>query len=137
MAAGAEGPAEAVLGLYPSNFRETLLFGKLSVVLGDGAALDVSGNLRHETDIRGFGNQTSFQSAEDAKNDAGTAVAKHTLLKGNFLNEATLSYQRSKWNPIARKPGPRQPELLRPPADRREVRPRRTSPRTGTPSATT
>jgi hypothetical protein len=95
------------LGLYPSNFRETLLFGKLSAVLGEGAALDVSGNLRHETDIRGFGSQTSFQSAEDAKNDAGTAVARHTLLKGNFLNEATVSYQRSKWNP-----SPANPDLV-------------------------
>jgi outer membrane receptor protein involved in Fe transport len=87
-------------GLFTSPFRATLGFGKLSFLLGAGSTLDVSGDLRHETDIRDFGGQTSYQAANNIKNDVGTIRAKHTALFGTFLNEATLSFQRYKWNPV-------------------------------------
>lgn len=87
-------------GLYTSPFRSTLLFGKLSGTLADNATFDVSGDLRHETDVRGFGGQTSYQAAENVKNDVWTIRGKHTAVLGTFLNEATVSFQQFRWNPV-------------------------------------
>jgi hypothetical protein len=87
-------------GLYTSPFRSTLLFGKVTASLAENSTLDVSSDLRHETDIRGFGGQTSYQAAENVKNDVWTVRGKHTAVLGSFLNEATASFQRFKWNPV-------------------------------------
>jgi hypothetical protein len=87
-------------GLYPSEFRSTLFFGKLSGTLTDSSTFDVSGDYRHETDIRDFGGATSYQSATQIKNDVWTIRGKHTIVLGNVLNEATASYQHYKWNPV-------------------------------------
>ena len=88
------------VGNFTSPFRATLGFGKLSFLMGAGSTLDVSGDLRHETDIRDFGGQTSYQAANNIQNDVGTIRAKHTALFGGTLNEATISFQRYKWNPV-------------------------------------
>ena len=87
-------------GLFTSPFRATLGFGKLSFLMGSGSTLDVSGDYRHETDIRDFGGQTSYQAASNIQNEVGTIRAKHTALTAKLLNEATLSFQRFKWNPV-------------------------------------
>jgi hypothetical protein len=34
------------------------------------------------------------------KNDVWTVRGKHTAVLGSFLNEATASFQRFKWNPV-------------------------------------
>ncbi len=88
------------VGNFTSPFRATLAFGKVSFLLGQGSTLDVSGDLRHETDIRDFGDQRSFQQADNIRQDIGTVRAKHTALFGGMLNEAMLSYQRYNWNPV-------------------------------------
>jgi outer membrane receptor protein involved in Fe transport len=87
-------------GLYQSPFRATLGFGKVSFLLNAGSTLDVSGDFRHETDIRDFGGQTSYQAADNVQNDVGTIRAKYTAFFGKNLNEATLSIQRYRWNPV-------------------------------------
>jgi hypothetical protein len=88
------------VGNFPSDFRASLGFGKISAILSEGSTLDFSGDFRHETDIRDFGGQTSNQSADNLKNDVFSARVKHTGLFGNFLNEATLGYQKFRWNPV-------------------------------------
>ena len=107
-------------GLYPSEFRSTLLFGKLSATLNDSSNVDVSGDYRHETDIRGFGGATSFQAAENVKNDVWTVRGKHTIILGNVLNEATVSYQNYKWNPVPAGLEHLRAELRRADADREQ-----------------
>jgi outer membrane receptor protein involved in Fe transport len=90
---------QSYTGLFQSPFRATLAFGKVSFLLGSGSTLDVSGDYRHETEIRDFGGQTSYQAASELTQDIGTGRVRHTALFGNMLNEATLSFQRYKWNP--------------------------------------
>ncbi|MBK9373257.1 MAG: TonB-dependent receptor, partial [Holophagales bacterium] len=87
-------------GLYPSEFRSTLLLRQLSATLNDSSTSTSPGDYRHETDIRGFGGATSYQAAENVKNDVWTVRGKHTIILGNVLNEATVSYQNYKWNPV-------------------------------------
>ncbi len=88
-------------GQFTQPFRSTLLFGKVSYVPSATQSLDVSVNLRHETDVRDFGGVTSFQSANDVRNDITTVVAKHHLAGHNWFNEGTASFQRYRRNPTA------------------------------------
>ncbi|MEA2489047.1 MAG: hypothetical protein QOH21_839, partial [Acidobacteriota bacterium] len=56
-------------GTFVSPFRSDLAFGKLSYQPTASQLVDFSANYRKETDIRGFNNQVSRESAENAKND--------------------------------------------------------------------
>ncbi len=87
-------------GFFVSPFRSNLGIAKLNFIQDDRNSWELSYNLRHETDIRGFGGQTSFESAENVKVDVNTLLLKHTFASGNGLNEAMISYQDSKWNPV-------------------------------------
>ncbi len=88
-------------GLFTQPFRSSLFFGKISANLSEGSTLDVSGDLRRETDIRDFGNQLSREGATDLRINVATVRLKHTALlgSGKYLNEAGVSYQDFKWNP--------------------------------------
>ena len=55
--------------------------------------------MRDETDIRGFGGETSFESAEQIDNDVSQAGLRHLWTGGSWLNEASVSYQTYEWNP--------------------------------------
>jgi outer membrane receptor protein involved in Fe transport len=86
-------------GTFLSPFREKLFFGKLTAQPRSGQAIDVSYGLRHETDIRGFGQQTSFQSAENVRNKVHSLLGRWQVPGGSWLNEATVTFQRANWNP--------------------------------------
>jgi len=59
----------------------------------------VSYSLRQETDIRSFGGQTSFDSAENVRNRVHSLLGRWMVPGGSWLNEATVTWQRSNWNP--------------------------------------
>jgi hypothetical protein len=86
-------------GTFTSPFREKLFFGKLTSQPRSGQVADVSYSLRNETDVRGFGQQVSFGSAEDVRNRVDSVLGRYLVPGGSWLNEATLTWQRSNWNP--------------------------------------
>ena len=86
-------------GTFVSPFREHLFFGKVTSQPLSGQALDVSFSTRYETDIRSFGGQTSFDSAEDVRNHVDSALGRWLVPRGTSMNEATITWQRSNWNP--------------------------------------
>src|SRR5205809_2386891 len=86
-------------GQFVSPFRSTLAFGKLSYVPTTSQSLELSMNLRHETDIRDFGGVTSFQTANNVRNDVDTWIGKHRYTSGSWLNEATVSFQHYRRQP--------------------------------------
>ena len=86
-------------GTFTSPFREKLFFGKLSAQPRVGQNVELSYSLRHETDIRSFGQQTSFDSAENVRNRVDSFLGKWTSAGSHALNEATITYQRANWNP--------------------------------------
>lgn len=91
-------------GTFTSPFREKLLFGKLSYQPAPSQHVQVTYNLRNETDIRGFGGQggsNSYQTAENVRNRVDSIQSKHQIAGMKGLNEAYLSYQRYRWNPTA------------------------------------
>jgi Carboxypeptidase regulatory-like domain len=86
-------------GTFLSPFREKLLFAKVTTQPKSGQALDVSYSLRYETDIRSFGKQDSFDSAENVRNRVYSVLGRYLVPGSNWLNEATVTWQRSNWNP--------------------------------------
>jgi hypothetical protein len=91
-------------GTFTSPFREKLLFAKVSMQPRTGHQAEVTYNWRDETDVRNFGGQTSFQSAENVRNRVDSLQGRWQTAASGFLNEAYLSYQRYRWNPTANNP---------------------------------
>lgn len=87
-------------GRFTQEFRQHLGFGKLSFYPSDRHTFEVSANIRRESDVRGFGGQTSFQSAEDVQQQIYTGVANWKYVTGSWLNEAQISGQYYNWNPV-------------------------------------
>lgn len=86
-------------GLFTSPFRSHLVFGKLTWQQGEKTSYEGSYSLRHETDIRNFGGDQSFQGAENVRNDVNNVVLKRTWASGNSLHETLLNISRANWNP--------------------------------------
>ena len=92
-------------GNFPSRFRETLLFGKLTYTINNKSNAELSINNRHETDARDFGGFLSVQSAINYRNDVTLGTLKHTYSTGPWLNEAAVTYTRYRRNPSPNTPG--------------------------------
>ena len=86
-------------GRFVQPFESRLLFGKLTYNHRDNSTFDLSYSLRNEEDIRNFGGLTAFSAATQMNNDVNTAILKHNWLAGNWLSEATASFQRYQYNP--------------------------------------
>lgn len=87
------------VGTHSSPFRSDLFFGKVSYQPNYSMLFDGSVNVRKETDIRGFGGQTSREAAENVKNDVFGGILRHQYTANTWLNEASASYQDFNWNP--------------------------------------
>ncbi len=96
-------PAQYV-GAFTSQFREHLGFGKLTWLKSSRSTVDASLNVRTENDFRGFGGQTSYQSAEDVAIKTLTGVANWRYAGDKWLNEAQVNVQNFVWNPRPKNP---------------------------------
>lgn len=92
------------VGQFASEFREHLGFGKLTWIQSERSTIEGSANLRRETDFRGFGGQTTTESAENLKVDVYTGVVSWKYAGDRWLNEAQVSGQRFLWNPTPENP---------------------------------
>ena len=89
-------------GEFPSPFRSTLGFGKLTFLHRDNSTFDFSYSTRLEEDVRDFGGFTTYESAKNFRNTVNTAILKHNFATGALVNEATASFQRFQYNPTQR-----------------------------------
>jgi outer membrane receptor protein involved in Fe transport len=93
-------------GSFTSPFREHLGYAKLTWLPDADHTLDASVTVRHETDVRSFGGQTSFENAENVHNDIFAAQLRHQWRAATGLvNEANAQLLISDWNPRAENPG--------------------------------
>ena len=79
-------------GNFGSPFRETLLFGKLSAEINDKSSAEFSISNRHETDVRDFGGNAAYLTANNYHNYNTAAQLRHNFFSGPWLNEALVSY---------------------------------------------
>jgi len=82
-------------GSFVSPFREHLGFAKLTWQAGEDHLVELSGSLRLETDLRGFGGQASRERGESVDNDVYTGRLRWDWSGDGFLNEASVDYLRS------------------------------------------
>lgn len=88
-------PIDDVRGTFVSPFREHLGFGKLTWQAGDDHLVELSGSIRKETDLRGFGGTEALERGESVDNDVYTGRARWDWSGGSFLNEASFDYLRA------------------------------------------
>ncbi len=88
------------LGTFDSPFRSHLGFAKVSYQPSAGQTLDLSYSLRHETEIKDFGDQRSEESAADFGTDVNTVTLRHLATRSSWINEASLTFQRFEWSTV-------------------------------------
>jgi hypothetical protein len=81
-------------GNFGSPFKESLVFAKLSDEINDKSSAELSFSNRHETDVRDFGGNAAFITANNVHNYNTVIQLKHNYFTGPWLNEALLSYTR-------------------------------------------
>ena len=91
-------------GNFVSPFRGDFYFGKLTLTPNDTDVFDVSFSRRTETDIQGFGGNTSFEVAENKKNKVDTYLYKWTHTGDTFVNEFNANYLNYTFNPTSLNP---------------------------------
>jgi hypothetical protein len=97
---GAQAPfinfdLDSFAGTFTSPFREHLGFAKLTYQMAQNHTVELSGSIRKETDLRGFGGQASRERGESVENDVYTAKLRHDWTGDGFLNELTIDWLRS------------------------------------------
>jgi len=92
------------VGSFPSPFKSTLVFGKVSWQSSLSQLFDFSANYRREHETRDFGNQNSYEAATDFRNWVYGATMRHQWTTSNTLNELSLSLQTFGWNPTPLNP---------------------------------
>ncbi|HVT03189.1 MAG TPA: TonB-dependent receptor [Thermoanaerobaculia bacterium] len=87
------------IGVFGSPFKSKLGFGKASWQPAPSSLFDLSGNYRHEDEVRDFGGTRSFQSANSIKNTVYGSTLRNQWNSANSLNQGTLSFQKYTWSP--------------------------------------
>lgn len=103
-------PAEDLsqhLGTFESPFRSHLGFAKVTYQPSTGHLLDLSYSLRDEDEVKDFGDQRALQSAIDFTTAVNTVNLRYLLTRSSWINEASLTFQRFRWNTR-----PQNPDLI-------------------------
>jgi hypothetical protein len=88
-----------------SPFRESLIFGKLTYAINANSSAEVSLNTRHETDIKSFGGDRAFTTANNFRQDVTIGQARYNRFWGGWLNETKVDYSRFRRDPSPNVPG--------------------------------
>ncbi|MDQ3247042.1 MAG: TonB-dependent receptor [Pseudomonadota bacterium] len=91
-------------GAFVSPFRGDFYFGKLTFTPDDRQVFDLSFSRREETDIQGFGGNTSREAAENKVNVVDTYLLKWTYSGDTFVNEVNVNYLDYTFNPTSLNP---------------------------------
>lgn len=84
-------------GTLTTPLDSKLYFGKLSWQPSQSQTMELSYNMRDEQETRGYGGQRVEEGAENFEVGTDALVLKHQAVFGNFLNEASLTYQKMSW----------------------------------------
>lgn len=86
-------------GSFKGEFKEHLLFGKLSAEIDDRQRLDLTTTLRKETGYSVDGDRFSKSTAINNNNNEYRLDLKHEYTGDTWLNEARVGWESTKWNP--------------------------------------
>jgi outer membrane receptor protein involved in Fe transport len=86
-------------GQFPNDFREKLLFTKVSAQPRSRHTFDATYNYRRENEARGFGLGTAYDAAENAKVYVHSGQGRYQIAGDRLLSQTTVSFQQFEWNP--------------------------------------
>jgi outer membrane receptor protein involved in Fe transport len=86
-------------GNFKRQFKEHLLFAKLSAEIDDSQRLDLSVTLRKETSYSVDGNRSAATTAINNNNNEYRIDLKHEFSRDAWFNEARVGAERWQWNP--------------------------------------
>ncbi|MBV8379161.1 MAG: TonB-dependent receptor [Paucibacter sp.] len=89
----------AAQGAFQQQFREHLLFGKISAEIDADQRLDISTTLRRETSYSINGAQDTVSTAINNRNTQSRIDLNYELSHGPWLNEARVGWETADWNP--------------------------------------
>jgi outer membrane receptor protein involved in Fe transport len=92
-------------GNFTSPFRESLVFGKLTYAINATSSAELSLNTRHETDIRDFGGDRAYTTANNFRQDVTIGQLRYNRFWGGWLNETKVDYSRFRRDPSPNVPG--------------------------------
>ncbi|RZJ08162.1 MAG: TonB-dependent receptor [Rubrivivax sp.] len=86
-------------GAFKGQFKEHLVFGKLSAEIDDRQRLDLSMTLRKETSYSVDGDRFAPSTAVNNNNNESRVDLKHEYAADRWVNEARVGWESTKWNP--------------------------------------
>ncbi|MFT3997284.1 MAG: TonB-dependent receptor [Asticcacaulis sp.] len=89
--------ASAYNGGYAKDFKQDMVFGKLTWFADDNNTVDVTVMNRKEDDLRGFSGTTAYERGSTLNQEVKAVGVKWRLRAGNLLNDMQLNYQDSQW----------------------------------------
>ncbi len=92
-------------GNFVSPFRETLLFGKLSLSATPKSSAELSLSNRHETDVRDFGGSNAFNEAVNYRENVSVLQGKYNYFTGAWLDESKIDFSHFRRNPSPNEAG--------------------------------
>lgn len=89
--------ADAYNGSFSRDFKQDMVFGKLSWFASDEDRIDVTVMERHETDFRDFGGTVARSRASNLNQYVRAHTLKWTHRSGHRLNEFSIEHQDYSW----------------------------------------
>lgn len=86
-------------GVFTRPFKEDLFFGKLDWRVGEEHFFELTAKVRQETEQVQLGGQRLASSATDNTNDETRVDLRYQFSRGNWLNDAHLTYEKAFWSP--------------------------------------
>lgn len=86
-------------GAFVQKFEEHLLFAKLNAQISDEQRLELSFKLRQEDSYKLASDISTPRTASNGNNDEQRIDLKHEWTRGDWLNEARVGWEHSRWNP--------------------------------------
>ena len=98
----AEFQSEYGSGVFTRPFKEDLYFGKLDWLFGDEHYFELTAKYRQESELVQLGGQTFPSAATDNTNEETRVDLRYQFTRGDWLNDAHLSYEEAFWAPRPR-----------------------------------
>ncbi|ESQ84164.1 hypothetical protein AEAC466_10480 [Asticcacaulis sp. AC466] len=98
--------ATAVNGSFPTTFKQTLLFGKLTWFATDADKVDFSIFNRDEDNLIDFGGNRAVTGARNVTGTTKNIQAEWTHRADTYLNEFSVAYQDASTQTPVKNPGP-------------------------------
>lgn len=93
-------------GDFAKDFKQDMVFGKLTWFINEANTLDLSATHRQEDDIKDFSGTRAYERGSSQEQEIQAVNLKWRRRAGNWLNDMQLSWQNTEWQqaPLSTRP---------------------------------